>query len=281
MKTSARSVRKPTRSDSRAGGKAEKSGMNTLRNGLRVLRVLSELDRPLGVTDLGRRLSLDKGTVHRLLAALLDDGFVEKDVDTRRYLLGMGIVDIAVSRLRESSVTACALSYMEGLRNRLKETIALMVPDGRKMACALVCESQQPIRLGFNIGERIPIHRTASGFAWLSTQPESDYRRLILASIGREELPSGLTLEKIVSEVRKAKTNGYAISKYYRPEGGGIASAILDGSGRCVAALTLAALTENLQPPRDSEVGRILRSTAARIAADLSGRRKPSVKRII
>jgi DNA-binding IclR family transcriptional regulator len=254
--------------------------MRTLRNGLRVLRLLSELDKPIGVTELGRQLKLDKATAYRLLATLLDEGFVEKDADSKRYTLGMGIVDIATSRLRDTSVTACALSYMEALRDRLKETIALMVPDGRKMACALVSESQQPIRVAFDVGERIPVYRTASGFAWLATQPRSQWVKLITASIGREEMPEGMTIEKILAEVRKAQSNGFAISKYYRPEGGGVAAPILDGNGHCVAALTLAALNENLLPPRDSEVGRILVKSAARISNDLRGRRTPAVKRI-
>jgi len=256
-------------------------GMSTLRNGLRALRLLSALDKPVGVSDLSRQMKIDKATAHRLLAALLDEGFVEQDSDTRRYTLGMGIVDVATSRLRDTSVTGCSISYMEALRDRLKETIVLMVPDGRKMACALVSESQKPIRIAFDVGERIPVYRTASGFAWLATQPTSQWNKLISVSIGRDVLPEGFTLEKIIGEVRKAKTNGFAVSRHYRPEGGGVGAPIIDGSGRCVAVLTLAALNENLHPPRDREVGRILVNAAARISGDLRGRRQPAVKRII
>ena len=258
-----------------------RSEMKTLRNGLRVLRLLSELDKPIGVTDLSRRLDLDKATAHRLLTALVDEGFVEKDPDLRRYTLGMGIVDIAVARLRDTSVTACALSHMEALRDRLNETIALMVPDGRNMACALVSESKQTVRIALNIGERIPVYRTASGFAWVSAQPSTQWTKLISASIGREILPPGLTLKTILGEVQKTQNNGYAVSKFYRPEAAGVAAPIIDDNGRCVAVLTLGALSENLRPPQDTKIGRLLIGAADRISTDLRGRRQPAVKRII
>ena len=48
----------------------------------------------LGVSELARRLSLGKSTVHRLLTTLLAEGLIEQDPRTGNYRLGIVIFEL-------------------------------------------------------------------------------------------------------------------------------------------------------------------------------------------
>ena len=80
----------------------ESSGFPALRNGLDVLRAFDAGHDRLGVVELAERTGLHKSTVSRLLVALEDEGLVERDEQSRKYSLGLGLVLLGVAlRLRE------------------------------------------------------------------------------------------------------------------------------------------------------------------------------------
>jgi DNA-binding IclR family transcriptional regulator len=58
---------------------------NTLIKGLALLEVLAHSDHPLGVTELAARIGLGKSNVHRLLQALVEQGYVRRDGDGGVY----------------------------------------------------------------------------------------------------------------------------------------------------------------------------------------------------
>ena len=70
-----------------------------------ILRALAGGSRRLGVSELSDRLGLAKGTVHGLLRALQEEGFVEQDADSGKYQLGgsllrLGNIYLDVNELR-------------------------------------------------------------------------------------------------------------------------------------------------------------------------------------
>ena len=52
---------------------------NTLIKGLGLLETLSHAVQPMGVTELANRLEIGKSTVHRLLQALVEQGYVRRN----------------------------------------------------------------------------------------------------------------------------------------------------------------------------------------------------------
>ena len=68
---------------------APTSGAQTLRRGLSVLRLLTRVgDDGLKVSDMARRLDLNRVTTLRLVKTLAEEGFVVQAADTGRYRLG-------------------------------------------------------------------------------------------------------------------------------------------------------------------------------------------------
>ena len=81
--------------------------INSLSRGLQILQLLADANRPLGVTDIADRLSVDPSTSYRLLATLEKHKFIRQE-SSKKYTLGFGVVAIAAALLRQIDVAAIA-----------------------------------------------------------------------------------------------------------------------------------------------------------------------------
>ncbi|TWD13589.1 IclR-like helix-turn-helix domain-containing protein [Streptomyces sp. T12] len=87
-----------------------------------LLRVLSEAQRPVGVTSLASAVGLPKTTAHRLLEQMAAEGVVERR--ERKWRLGNGIYDLA--RLgHPSALAAAAHRRLEVMSNATGATLFL------------------------------------------------------------------------------------------------------------------------------------------------------------
>lgn len=253
--------------------------VKTLRTGIRVLRLLAEADAPVGVTEAATRLDIDKASAHRLLKTLVDEGLAERDPHLRRYSLGLGVVSLATTRLRQTSLTSCATPHMEALSQSLNETVALMIPDGRNLACAHVCESRRTVRVAFFLGERVPIHNTASGIAWLSSLSLPERQRYLEMRGASGKPVSIAERSRALLDAQRATKTGYAVIIERHQSGvGGVAAAIVDDSGRGIGSLVIAAEAPRLDRSTIARFGLLVREMSDRIGLEMSGK-KPDLRR--
>ena len=81
-----------------------------------VVSAFSYSEPVLGVSELSRRLGLGKSTVHRILATLLADGFVEQTRD-ERYRLSIKMYDIGQQVAASIELRELVHPVLERLRN--------------------------------------------------------------------------------------------------------------------------------------------------------------------
>ena len=63
---------------------------------LQILALFSHRCPVLGVTEISRALELSKGTVHGLIRTLLKQGFLQQDLPSRKYRLGLKYMNWAL-----------------------------------------------------------------------------------------------------------------------------------------------------------------------------------------
>ena len=73
---------------------------------VRLIQALSEESGTHGVTDLARRLEMDKASVSRILRTLQRGGLVAQDETTRGYTLGLSLVHLGQKALRRLDLRA-------------------------------------------------------------------------------------------------------------------------------------------------------------------------------
>jgi len=246
--------------------------MKTARKAVQLLRQFSREEPELGVSELARRLNMDRAGVHRLLRALLAERFIEQDPETRRYRLGFGVLDVAAVRISQHGLLNVAPPHLERLRDEVGETVALLVADGHEAVCLAVVESRHMVRVGYDIGERLPLHASAGGQVLLAHLAEADRQAIYAAGLRRytPRTPTDETaLEERLARIR-AERSGWAADSYFE----GIVSAaapIMDPKQHVAGVVTLAAPMQRCSVVDLPRLADAARRTAEAIAAEWLG----------
>src|SRR4028119_1000660 len=97
----------------------------TVDKALRILEVLGQEE--LRLVDLSARLGEHKSTVQRILVTLHGRGFVRQDERTKRYTLGLKVLQLASLALANIDLREAAREPMQRLGELTQETVHLAV----------------------------------------------------------------------------------------------------------------------------------------------------------
>lgn len=246
----------------------------TFLKGLVLLEAMAKHERGSGVTELANQLMLNKSNVHRLLQALVHQGFARKNEDTGRYELTMKLWELGSGVANRLDVRLEALPFMKELAEQTQETVHLSILDGIDVLYIEKIDSPQPVRAYTTVGGRSPAHCVATGKALLAWAPEdtvNGVKHRLKPHTPRSIMKFG-DLRRELDEVR---TRGYAVNRgEWREQVVGVAAPIHDGRGQVVAAVGISGPAERLDEARLNQAGQSLVGVAAAISRRLgySGR---------
>ncbi|NOU93507.1 helix-turn-helix domain-containing protein [Paenibacillus sp. LMG 31456] len=216
----------------------------------------------ISLTEISARVSLHKSTVHRLLASLEGKGFVLRDPSSDKYRLGFRIWELSANLTHSDDPAQILLPDMEGLRDRLDETISLYVRDGLERVRVQAVQSNQAIRRVAPIGARMPLFVGASSKI-LVAFAEQEVQEVLTEG---PAWPQGLERSSFMQQLAEAKTLGYATSVEERePGAAAVAVPILNGSHRLVAALAVSGPSNRLTLEKMKEHAPVLMEAARRM----------------
>jgi len=234
-----------------------------------ILRILAEERRSLGVTDVVHETGLPQATVHRLLATLVDQGWVERSAHTSRYRFGPGILGTTAVALAHAPLLDRGRPVLARLASSFQLDSFLSALVGRRVVFLARVAASSKNSEEFHAGIRQPAHCTAAGKALLAFLPEAERRALFR---DQEELrryaPGTITdpaaLERELAAVRTA---GYAEDHGEFVEAWrSVAVPVFSAAGVAVAALSCGGLASRMNPEKLNA----LRSELLLAAEDLS-----------
>ncbi len=219
----------------------------------RALLVLSSfVDAPeQGITDIAQRVDMSPSTVHRIVRALLQNGYVEQSQETDRYHLGHA-AHVLGERARETWGFDRALPMLERIGSITGESVNMGVADGTDVVVLLRIESVQPLRFDQPPGSRISMHCSSMGKALLAFSdaalPDLDFRPITETTITSKK-----DFEKELAEVRE---RGYSTDDGESIEGVSCVGApILDSNGVAVAAIAVQGPSVRMTAERRAAIG--------------------------
>jgi DNA-binding IclR family transcriptional regulator len=128
---------------------------------LDLLEALRDAPGALSLTELAAAAGMDKATATRLARDLLDRGYLEYLRETRHYVLGPAILDLADRLWARDSVLQNTLRYLEDLRDKTLQTVALCVRAGDSIVVSIELPSLEPIKFSQGAGTSKPIGEDA------------------------------------------------------------------------------------------------------------------------
>lgn len=205
---------------------------------LDVLEVIGQAGEPTTLTAVVEKTGKPKGTVHRMLATLVNTGFLVQDPETSRYSLTLKLWRLGAAAIGRLDVVKVARPWLERLVAETDETVHMSVLDvsGGIVYISKV-ESPRSIRVQTQIGQLSPAWCTATGRSILAFNPVALERALAGPLVPRTE-KTVIDPKRIRAAIREIATAGYAVTRAENhPEMGGIAAPVRDHSGTVIAAI--------------------------------------------
>ncbi|WP_044642098.1 IclR family transcriptional regulator [Risungbinella massiliensis] len=213
----------------------------------------------LSLTELAEQTGLSKSTVFRLLATLENKGFLERDIDTEKYHLGLRVWELASRMNHLNDPAILLLPLMERLRDQLEETVSLYIREGNERIRIQAVESHHAIRRVAPIGVRMHLSVGASSKVLMAYETES-IRENVMAD---PDWPEGVARTSFRNQLQDVREKGYAISIEEREAGtAAISVPILRRDGSIRAALALSGPISRMSPERMEEMAPVLQQVA-------------------
>jgi DNA-binding IclR family transcriptional regulator len=243
-------------SDEGKDSKSRRStGSRTLSRGLALLSALGENNDGATVSGLAEATGLDRAVLYRLLDTLTAEGFVTRDNETRKYRLGLAMLELGVRAAAGLEVRRLAGPPLRALMEEVGETACLAVRDRDDLVVVEVIEPPDRfVQVNYRIGFRHPLGTSAHGKALLAFLPDG----------ARDP------------ELQPVRQRGVAYTRDELETGAsGVAAPVFDHTGKAVAAVGIVAPSARLPEPEQVAL-RVLRA-AREISERLGWRpRRPS-----
>lgn len=205
-----------------------------------ILEAIAEVDEPVAAADLAPRLELPRATVHRLCMVLERLGFLQRELGSKRFVLGHRQQQLALNSLINSSHRGARHAILQALAREVGETVNVTVLDGNEIVYIDRVESHWPLRTHLQPGSRVPIHCGASGKLFLSMMPAAKRRRLLAAPLRPYTDKTITDPRKLEEHLKQIRASGISIDDEEFMQGLiGLAVPVYDGNKRICATVSM------------------------------------------
>ena len=237
----------------------------------RILSLLKTEAREMTIAEIAETTGWHKGSVHRLLVTLNYHGLVDRDIMTKRYTLGIALLEYSRVALKNLDIRHMAKSYLKALVDYSGETAALAVLRGTQITIVDTEESLNPMRVSLNIAMGAPATTTSNGKAVLAYLPESQLSEIIKI----EGLPAKTdkSITKITAyrtELASVRRRGYATDfGEYQEWIAGVSAPVFDARGQVMGALSIAGPIFRMTKEKVRDYGKKCAEMTAQLSAML------------
>ncbi len=243
---------------------AGKQGTHVLSRALAIIDFLALHPHGVSLTDIATSTSLPKSTAHRILAELMDAGYVLRTEESI-YSLSFKVCELSYRVLSGLDILEIATPVIKHLCNRVCETVHLVAPSGVDVVYLRKDEPiQAAIRTMSYIGMRRPMYCTAAGKSMLAICSEEQRMSIWKKSQIYKFTDHTITnYREMAKNLDEAQRLGYAIDDEENEPGVRcVASAIKDHFGNPVGAISITAPTNRMTPEKIQELAVCVKEAA-------------------
>ncbi len=191
---------------------ADKRETGTLGKLMVLLDIVTHADGPMRFTDILSVAGQPRGTLHRQLGHLTEEGLLEVLADGR-YAPGLRLLDLASRSWARNEFRLIAEPHLNALQQLTGETVHLGVLRGASVIYLDKVEGSQPVRMYSQIGNASPVYCTGVGKAALSALPDDQLDAVISSVAFLRFTENTLTPERLRSEISDIRRSGNAFDR--------------------------------------------------------------------
>jgi IclR family transcriptional regulator, KDG regulon repressor len=245
--------------------------IGSVQKALDILGAFTVQKPELSLTELATLLSLNKSTLFGLLRTLEKNGYVTQNQQTKRYRLGLQILDRAALVMNNTDVSRIAPPFLDELLEKVEENVHLGVLDEGEVVYLYRVQGPHSLSENSRPGMRMPVHCTAMGKAMLAFLSDAEVRAIVERCGLQSRTPYTITdlaqLQQCLLEIRQ---QGYAVDAEELHLGNQcIGAPIFDMHNKVVAAISVSIPTVRLAGTRSSFIIRCVKDYAHLISEQL------------
>lgn len=234
---------------------------------LDVLEALAKRSGATGISELAQIVGLHVSTVHRLLATLVDRGYVRQDPETSRYHLGSRIFILSSAADVHLDLRLVARPYLERMMRHSGETANLVTASDSEVVYLDQVASMHLVKMFTAPGMRVPFYCTGTGKAILAHKAAAVVDAVLRGTLKRYTRHTLVNRAAIENELAQVRRLGYALDNEEMEEGVRcLAVPIFDRRRQVVGALSVSGPTTRMTLDRAEK----LAANACAIANELS-----------
>jgi DNA-binding IclR family transcriptional regulator len=245
---------------------AKTEGAQSIARAALLLRTLSS-HGPAGASlmQLSDLTGMPKPTVHRILAAMLEERLVERPPGTRLYRLGPDMFAFGLAVRGPFDLRPLARPSLERLAGETCTTVYLGVRSGYDTLCLDRADAPPPRpTLVMDVSDRWPLGIGSSSLAMLAFLPEPEISEVVQFNARRVRGEDTRTFENIWRSIDRTRREGFAMRRLRGSEGlTGIAVPVFDHRRYPVASICAVAPAAGATRSRIAGVVDALRREAA------------------
>ncbi len=232
-----------------------------------VLESLASRQGATGISELAQLVGLHVSTVHRLLATLVDRGYVRQDPESSRYHLGSRVFTLASAADIHLDLRLVARPYLERMMRNSGETANLVTSSDGEVVYLDQVASMHLVKMFTSPGMRAPLYCTGVGKVMLAHKDAAFAEPILAGPMKRYTPKTIVTRAALEHEIATIRKNGYCVDNEEMEEGVRcLAVPIFDRRDRCVGAMSVSGPTTRMTHERVLK----LAPTACALAEELS-----------
>lgn len=243
-------------------------GAQTISRAFAVLRLFRDHRSDLGVGTISKELGLNLSTTHRIVRALVTEGYLAQNEDSERYYLSTGALLLGQAAHRTFSLDV-VYPVLQRLAATTGESVNLGVLSGDSAVVVERVESTEPLRFTQPPGTRVPLHASSMGKSLLAFNEEAERRFLKgITRLKRITPRTHTSVKALRSDLQRTRERGWSIDDEESTIGVRCVGApICDGAGVAAAAIAVQAPFVRMPDERFGELGPEVTKAAQEVSA--------------
>jgi DNA-binding IclR family transcriptional regulator len=201
----------------------------------------------LSLAELTRKTGMPHATVRRLVMELTDAGALDRRHDGR-LTVGLRLWQLGTLAPLTEPLRTVAQPFIEDLYTALHQHVQLAVLDGQEAVIIERLSAPAAPALVSQVGGRLPLHCSGVGKVLLSHGGTELIEAVLSGELRKYTPRSIVTPAALRAEIADCRRTGTAtVRGELTPDADSVATRIVNGEGRVVAALSVVVRTESVK----------------------------------
>lgn len=259
--------------------RVKSEGVPAVLHTVAILRYLQQVgNKPTPMMEIARALEINTSTCFNILKTLAAQRILSYDEDTRRYTLGLALIELASLVDNYGHLLAAAQVQADTVARETNQ-VCLIFRKTEDDAFLVVgkAEGRRPLKVTATLGDRIAPNGAVLAKAWYAWCSPEEIDRMIAAHGLPARAPHSITGElSFKQELVRTRARGYSrsIGEYYA-EHNAVGCAVLSPDGVPQLLLVITGFASQITVQAIPHLGRRLREAADAISEAVFSPRNP------